>query len=140
MQFLHSFGLIHGCLKPSNVLFDKYHRIQIADFGQNRFDRRESPATACGIGLEFPALEMRPGEECSAKIDVFSFTLILLEIVACLPALGKVNRSEELRKLPVNACERVEIPGFVSEFVSVLIKSRLPTNPREKPLSDDLSE
>jgi serine/threonine protein kinase len=34
MKFLHSFGLIHGGLKPSSALFDDYHRVQIADFGR----------------------------------------------------------------------------------------------------------
>jgi serine/threonine protein kinase len=33
MKFLHSFEVIHGSLKTSNVLFDEYRRIQIADFG-----------------------------------------------------------------------------------------------------------
>jgi serine/threonine protein kinase len=33
MKFLHSFGLTHGRLKPSNILFDEYDRIQIADLG-----------------------------------------------------------------------------------------------------------
>jgi hypothetical protein len=48
-----------------------------------------------------------------AKNDVFSFTLILFEIVIGLPALGRTSTSEELGKVPVNAHERAEIPGFV---------------------------
>jgi serine/threonine protein kinase len=106
MKFLHSFGLIHGGLKSSNVLFDEYHRTQIADFGRSRLDASQSAATERGVGSEFETHEMLSGEECPAKIDVFSFALILFEIVVGLPALGRRNSSEELKKLPVNACER----------------------------------
>jgi serine/threonine protein kinase len=129
MEFLHSLALIHGGLKPSNVLFDEYHRIRIADFGRSRLDLRESAATARGVASEFEAPEMRSGEECTAKIDVFSFALILFEIVVGFPALRRTGASEGLGKLPVNACESVEIPGFVPEFVSVLIVSGLSANP-----------
>jgi serine/threonine-protein kinase len=103
MKFLHSFRLIHGGLKPSNVLFDEYHRIQIADFGRSRLDARESAATAHAIESEFEALEARSAEERTAKVDVLSFALILFEIVVGLPALGKTSTSEELGRLPVNA-------------------------------------
>jgi serine/threonine-protein kinase len=119
MKFLHSFGLIHGRLTPGNVLFDEYHRIQIADVGRSRFDQRESAATARGVASEFAAPEMRSGEKRTAKIDAFTFALILFEIVVGLPALGRTSASEELGKLPVNACERVAIRGFVLTFVSV---------------------
>jgi serine/threonine protein kinase len=140
MKFLHSLRLIHGRLKPSNVLFDEYHRIQIADFGQSRLDSRESAATARGVVSGFAAPEMLPGEERTAKIDVFSFALILFEIVVGLPALGRTSPSEELGKLPVNACECVEIPGFVPEFVSVLIESGLSAKPSKRPSFNDISE
>jgi hypothetical protein len=66
--------------------------------------------------------------------------LILFEIVVGFPALGRTSPPEEPGNLPVNACERVEIPGFVPEFVSRLIESGLSANPRERPSFDDISE
>jgi hypothetical protein len=83
---------------------------------------------------------MLSSEERTAKVDVFSFALVLFEIVAGLPALGKTSVSEELAKLPVNACERVEIPGFVPEFVAELIESGPSANIRERDSFDDISE
>jgi hypothetical protein len=83
---------------------------------------------------------MLSGEERTAKIDVFSFALILFEIVVGLPALGRTSPPEEPGKLPVSAWERVEIPGFVPEFVSGLIESGLSANPRERPSFDDIYE
>jgi hypothetical protein len=91
MKFLHSFGLIHGGLKPSNVLFDEHHRIQIADFGQSPLDPRESAGTARGVASELAAREMLSSEERTAKIGVFSFALILFEIMVDLPALGRTS-------------------------------------------------
>jgi serine/threonine protein kinase len=67
MKFLYSVGLIHGCLKPSNILFDECHRTEIADFGRNRFHPRESVAIMRGVASEFAAPEMRSGEECMRR-------------------------------------------------------------------------
>jgi hypothetical protein len=58
-------------------------------------------------GVETP--EMWCGQEYIAKIYVFSFALILFEIVTDLPGLGRTGASEGLGKLPVNASERFEI-------------------------------
>jgi hypothetical protein len=94
----------------------------------------------CGVSSEFDAPEVRSGEECTAKIDVFSFALILFEIMVSLPALGRTSTSKGLGKLPMNACPRVEISGFVPEFVSVFIESGLSANPRDKPSFSDIFE
>jgi hypothetical protein len=57
-----------------------------------------------------------------------------------LPNSSTNYASEQLGKLPVNACERAEIPVFVPTFVSVIIKSGLSANPRERPSFNDISE
>jgi hypothetical protein len=76
---------------------------------------------------------MLSGEEHTAKVDVFWFALILFEIVIGFPALGRTGASEELKKLLINACERVEIPGFVSMSVSMFAESGLSTNSSKRP-------
>jgi serine/threonine protein kinase len=88
--------LIHGGLTPSNILFDEYHGIQIADFGPSRFDPPETAATAQGVESEFEAAEMRSGEDRTVKIDVFSFALTLFEILVGLRAPGRASASREL--------------------------------------------
>jgi serine/threonine-protein kinase len=140
MKFLHSFGLIHDCLKPGNVLFDESHRIHIANFARTQFDLPESAAIVGRAASEFAVAEMLSGEERAAKIGVFAFALILFEIVVGLPAVGRTIASEELGKLPVNACERVEITGFVPTFIYALIESGLSDNPQERSSFDDISE
>jgi serine/threonine protein kinase len=129
MKFLHSFELIHGGLKPSNILFDEYHRVRIADFGRNRLDPRENASISHRVESVFMVLEMQSGEERTLKIDIFSFVLILFKIVVGLLALGRTRPSEDHETLPVKACERVEIPGFVPKFLFILIESGLPANP-----------
>jgi serine/threonine protein kinase len=55
---LHSFGFIPICQKPGNLNLDEHNRVQIADFGQNRLDSRESGSTVRGAALEFMTYEM----------------------------------------------------------------------------------
>jgi serine/threonine protein kinase len=70
LRFAHSFGLIHGRLTASSILFDADHRIQIADFDLFRFEEREGENTA---EVEFSG-------------DILAFVSLLFEIVVGHPA------------------------------------------------------
>jgi hypothetical protein len=83
---------------------------------------------------------MRSGDDRIAKIDVFSFALILFEIVVGLPTLGGIDTSEELGKHPLSACQCIETPGFILKFVSEIVESGLSANPRESLSFDGISE
>jgi serine/threonine protein kinase len=86
MRFVHSFGLVCGNLKPSNILFDESHQIQIVDIIpnwaelHNRENFDENVQRANGATSEFAAPEVLSGRTLTQKADVFAFALILFSI------------------------------------------------------------
>ena len=82
MEYIHSQGVIHRDLKPENVLIDKEFHLKIADFGiacgEAYYD---SPADDPGT-YRWMAPEMIKKKSYGRKVDVYSFGLILWEMVA----------------------------------------------------------
>ncbi|KGN49231.1 serine/threonine/tyrosine-protein kinase HT1 [Cucumis sativus] len=82
MEYLHSQGVIHRDLKPENVLIDEDMHLKIADFGiacpEAFFDPlADDPGT-----YRWMAPEMIKHKPCSRKVDVYSFGLMLWEMVS----------------------------------------------------------
>jgi hypothetical protein len=70
---------------------------------------------------------MQSSEECISKIDIFSFALILFEIISIGQSFDRQIHQKNLescRRALMNTGEYVEIPEFVSE----LIESELSAN------------
>ncbi|XP_066469909.1 interleukin-1 receptor-associated kinase 1 isoform X3 [Tiliqua scincoides] len=92
IQFLHSDSpsLIHGDVKSSNILLDAALNPRLADFGLARFSRRPKQGglssslgrtqTVRGTLAYLPPEYVRTGI-LSTAIDVFSFGVVLLEIL-----------------------------------------------------------
>jgi hypothetical protein len=142
MRFVHSFGLICGNLKSSNILFDESHRIQIVDINPNwaelhcRENFNGSARIANGAPSEFTALEVLSGCKQTQKADVFAFALILFSIVVGHPP--ETGERADLAEMPLIVGET--IPGFVPEWVSRLIRSELSTYPDDRPSFNDIIE
>ncbi|XP_044299429.1 interleukin-1 receptor-associated kinase 1 isoform X4 [Varanus komodoensis] len=92
IQFLHSDSpsLIHGDVKSSNILLDAVLNPRLADFGLARFSRRPKQGgmssslgrtqTVQGTLAYLPPEYVRTGT-LSTTIDVFSFGVVLLELL-----------------------------------------------------------
>ncbi|XP_008102119.1 interleukin-1 receptor-associated kinase 1 isoform X2 [Anolis carolinensis] len=92
IQFLHSDSpsLIHGDVKSSNILLDAALNPRLADFGLARFSRRPKQGTMSsslgrtqtvqGTLAYLPPEYVRTGT-LSTAIDVFSFGVVLLELL-----------------------------------------------------------
>ncbi|KAL6070635.1 Testis associated actin remodelling kinase 2 [Balamuthia mandrillaris] len=97
LAYLHSKNIIHRDLKSKNILVDKDLKVKLCDFGFARtaeYARR--PMTLCGTE-DWMAPEIIMGEAYSLKADVFSYGIVLIEIIT------RKKISKELQRGPEEA-------------------------------------
>jgi serine/threonine protein kinase len=89
MRYVHSKGIIHRDMKPSNILFDEHWRPKIIDFGMSRLESSPGPTAADTGTVSYAAPEqLVGGGRHTTKIDVFSFGHILYEILTGQEVFG----------------------------------------------------
>ncbi|KAF7027376.1 hypothetical protein CFC21_039422 [Triticum aestivum] len=89
LEYLHhscNTRIIHFDIKPQNILLDKYYCPKIADFGLAKLCRtKESKLSMIGprgtIGFIAPEVHSRNFGLVSTKSDVYSYGMMLLEMV-----------------------------------------------------------
>lgn len=79
MAYLHSRNIIHRDLKPQNLLVNNNWCCKIADFGISTVSSHTTHMTCIGTPI-YMAPEVLSKDKYSAKADVFSFGVLLVEI------------------------------------------------------------
>ncbi|XP_076912109.1 G-type lectin S-receptor-like serine/threonine-protein kinase LECRK2 [Bidens hawaiensis] len=88
LTYLHedcSNQIIHCDIKPQNILLDDYYNAKIADFGLAKLLMINQSKTNTGIrGTKgYVAPEWFRNTAVTTKVDVYSFGILLLEIISC---------------------------------------------------------
>jgi len=80
----HKQGIVHGAIKPTNILIDKDGRPKIADFGLTcGYAAGDLAETASTIGtVEYLSPEQVLGEKVDERSDLFSVAVVLYEMIA----------------------------------------------------------
>ncbi|KAK9939157.1 hypothetical protein M0R45_015864 [Rubus argutus] len=103
IEYLHNLArqtFIHRDLKSSNILLGDDFRAKVSDFGLVKLapDGEKSVATRLAGTFGYLAPEYAVMGKITTKADVFSFGVVLMELVTGLMALDE-NRPEESRYL-----------------------------------------
>ena len=145
MDYLHRNGIIHGDLKPQNILISKSGVIKIADFGLTNLFCLPGKQR---LGVNYITANYRPPElfnsevselEFSFEVDVWSFGVIICEII--LKRFLVVGGSEEkiyshIKKNFIDSYIN-PIPNAEKDLQTIVRKS-LSSNPNLRATSAEL--
>ncbi|PON76255.1 Serine/threonine protein kinase [Parasponia andersonii] len=81
MEYLHQNDIIHRDLKTANLLMDTNNVVKVADFGVARFQSQGGVMTAETGTYRWMAPEVINHQPYDQKADVFSFSIVLWELV-----------------------------------------------------------
>ncbi|KAG2684914.1 hypothetical protein I3760_10G097800 [Carya illinoinensis] len=103
MNYLHEnkpAPIIHRDLEPSNILRDDSGHLKVADFGVSKLltVKEDRPFTCQETSGRYVAPEVFRNEEYDTKVDVFSFALILQEMIEGYPPFS-AKQDNEVPKL-----------------------------------------
>ena len=155
MNYLHGFKppILHRDLKSMNVLLDRNCTVKLADFGNTRTFQIQM--TKQKGTFQWMAPEVIKGNTYSESSDVFSFGIIMNELVTRIPPYHGTDKKDVAKKVVNNPEYRppynekkvpkdwVDImtkcwqhdpkkrPNF-GEVIDLLLKAKLPDNVRIK--------
>lgn len=134
MSYLHNFHppILHRDLKSPNLLVDLQYNIKISDFGLARVKAHVQTMTGnCGT-VQWMAPEVLANQKYTEKADVFSFGIVVWEIVTgeC-PYDGMTQIQAALGVLNRNL--RPVIPRSCPKFLGQLMKACWARQPEARP-------
>ncbi|KAL2507949.1 receptor-like protein kinase 1 [Forsythia ovata] len=99
LAYLHeecSTQIIHCDIKPQNILLDEYYNARISDFGLAKLLMINQSRTLTNIrGTKgYVAPEWFRNTQVTAKVDVYSFGVLLLEIITCRRSLEDLENGD----------------------------------------------
>lgn len=105
VEYLHGLAqqsFIHRDLKPSNILLGDDMRAKVADFGLVRLapEGKTSLVTRLAGTFGYLAPEYAVTGRVTTKIDVFSFGVILMELITGRKALDESQPEESMHLVP----------------------------------------
>jgi eukaryotic-like serine/threonine-protein kinase len=103
VSYIHRQGLVHGNLKPSNVLFAADGIPRVADFRLTCNLSRASVATedreVIGLGYLAPELARDPSADLRPHTDVYGLGIILYELLTGRPPFAATSAQEVLEQV-----------------------------------------
>ncbi|MGB1109197.1 MAG: serine/threonine-protein kinase, partial [Gammaproteobacteria bacterium] len=134
LNVAHANHVIHRDIKPGNIMLMPDGTAKLADFGLARL-QMEQDLTQAGIALgtpRFMAPEQYFGQPTDGRADLFSTTVVLLDLLKAVPveAMGGTEPLPRFNELPANV--RIDPQQQVPSALIPLIQAGLAVNPEDR--------
>ncbi|KAL6542750.1 hypothetical protein OROHE_010270 [Orobanche hederae] len=143
MNYLHENkpeAIIHRDLEPSNILRDDSGHLKVADFGVSKLlkvanrVKEDTPLTCHDTSCRYVAPEVFRNEEYDTQVDVFSFALILQEMIEGCPPFHSKQDQDVPKSYAANERPPFRAPmKFYAHGLKQLIEECWSVNPADRP-------
>jgi serine/threonine protein kinase len=138
LECAHEKGIIHGDLKPANVMVTSEGRVKVLDFGLSRAfagDVGESASSSLptfsvssaeqGVVLGTPAYmspEQTRGQEVDRRTDIWAFGCVLYEMLTGRPAFQGKDLTDTLAAVIRAEPEWSRLPAHLHQRIGLLLE------------------
>lgn len=138
MDYLHQRKIIHRDLKAANLLMDDHQIVKIADFGVARVIEYNGHMTAETGTYRWMAPEVIEHKPYDEKADVFSFAVVLWELLTCKVPYSDMTPLQAAVGV-VQKGLRPGIPANCPKEVAELMQACWAGNPAARPSFRELT-
>uniref|UniRef100_A0A453CS07 non-specific serine/threonine protein kinase n=5 Tax=Aegilops tauschii subsp. strangulata TaxID=200361 RepID=A0A453CS07_AEGTS len=135
INYLHCLNppIVHWDLKTPNMLVDKNWSVKVGDFGLSRFKVTTFISSKSVAGTpEWMAPEFLRGEPSNEKCDVYSFGVILWELLTMQQPWGGLGPAQVVGAVAFQN-RRLPIPKDTIPELAALVESCWADDPRQRP-------
>lgn len=140
IEYLHGAGVVHGELKPSDVIIEQDGSPRICGYLTSCFTNAQLTKASQGCSLAYKAPELYGTAEKDAKVDVFAFALIAFEIFMGRKVLPPSMAPAAIMRTVLNPEDRPRIAGEMPRELADLIHRCWVVDPTKRPSSDEIQD
>ncbi|CAN4086178.1 unnamed protein product [Withania somnifera] len=137
MQYLHAEGILHRDLKSENLLLDEDMCVKVADFGISCLESQCGSAKGFTGTYRWMAPEMIKEKNHTKKVDVYSFGIVLWELLTALTPFDDMT-PEQAAFAVCQKKARPPIPAACPAPIQNLIKQCWANNPHKRPHFEEI--
>ncbi|KAK6058843.1 kinase domain protein [Cooperia oncophora] len=133
MEYLHKNKVIHRDLKSPNILFDEEGVVKICDFGTSHQQKKQNSTVMsfCGT-VSWMAPEVIKKQPCCEKVDVYSYGVVLWELVTREQPYKNINQMAIIYGVGSNNLS-LPIPDSAPDGLKMLMRQCWSATPRNRP-------